>query len=118
MNLLQIVDHVGSAIDVAGVSVIVIGCVIACSLFLTRVAREPGQAYRDLRNNLGRAILIGLEFLVAGDIVKTIVVTPNTQHVAALAGVVAIRTFLSLSLTVEMTGKWPWREADSKAQTG
>ncbi|MBI2701893.1 MULTISPECIES: DUF1622 domain-containing protein [Mycobacterium] len=116
MNLLQIVDHVGSAIDVAGVSVIVIGCVIACSLFLARVARQPDQAYRDLRNNLGRAILIGLEFLVAGDIVKTIVVTPNTQHVAALAGVVAIRTFLSLSLTVEMTGKWPWREADSKAE--
>ncbi|WP_310767628.1 DUF1622 domain-containing protein [Mycobacterium sp. Z3061] len=115
MNLLQIVDHVGSAIDVAGVSVIVVGCLIACSLFLLHVARDAAQAYRDLRNNLGRAILIGLEFLVAGDIVKTIVVTPNTQHVAALAGVVAIRTFLSLSLTVEMTGKWPWREADSKA---
>ncbi|MHA7652894.1 DUF1622 domain-containing protein [Mycobacterium sp. ML4] len=115
MSLLQIVDHVGSAIDVAGVSVIVIGCIIACSLFLARVARQPDQAYRDLRNNLGRSILIGLEFLVAGDIVKTIVVTPNAQHVAALAGVVAIRTFLSLSLTVEMTGRWPWRDSDSKA---
>lgn len=52
---------------------------------------------------------------MAGDIVKTIVVTPNAQHVAALAGVVAIRTFLSLSLTVEMTGRWPWRDRDSKA---
>ncbi|MDP7701452.1 DUF1622 domain-containing protein [Mycobacterium sp. TY815] len=116
MVLLQIVDHVGSAIDVAGVSVIVIGCVIACALFLKRFPRSPDQAYRDLRNNLGRSILIGLEFLVAGDIVKTIVVTPNAQHVAALAGVVAIRTFLSLSLTVEMTGKWPWRDSDSGTQ--
>lgn len=113
MSLLQIVDHVGTAIDVAGVAVIVVGGLIACALFVTRVLRKADQAYRDLRNNLGRSILIGLEFLVAGDIVKTIVVTPNAQHVAALAGVVAIRTFLSISLTVEMTGHWPWREPDT-----
>ncbi len=115
MSLLQLVDNIGTAIDVAGVAVIVVGGVIACALFLTRVLRQADQAYRGLRNNLGRAILIGLEFLVAGDIVKTIVVTPNAQHVAALAGVVAIRTFLSLSLTVEMTGRWPWQKPDSTA---
>lgn len=115
MNLLQIVDHIGTAIDVAGVAVIVVGGVFACARYITRAVRQADQAYRELRNNLGRAILIGLEFLVAGDIVKTIVVTPNMQHVAALAGVVAIRTFLSLSLTVEMTGRWPWQQRDSTA---
>ncbi len=115
MSLLKIVEHVGGAIDVAGVAVIVVGCIISCSLYFGHVARRADQAYQDLRNNLGRSILIGLEFLVAGDIVKTIAITPNAQHVAALAGVVAIRTFLSLSLTVEMTGRWPWRKRDSTA---
>ncbi len=58
---------------------------------------------------MGRAILLGLEFLVAADIIRTVAVTPNAQSVAVLAGIVLIRTFLSFSLQLEMTGAWPWQ---------
>jgi uncharacterized membrane protein len=110
MTFIGTVDRIGTAIDCVGVALIIVGVVYAIACFLVAVLRKADSAYRGLRQNLGRSILIGLEFLVAGDIIKTIVVTPNGNSVAALAGVVAIRTFLSISLTVEMTGSWPWRQ--------
>lgn len=115
MNFIETVDRIGTVVDLVGVGVILVGGVIACARFLLLMVRRTDDAYQALRQGLGRSILIGLEFLVAGDIIKTIVVTPNGQHVAALAGVVAIRTFLSISLTVEMTGRWPWQGAETEA---
>ncbi|MCV7195848.1 DUF1622 domain-containing protein [Mycobacterium angelicum] len=109
MNFIEIVDALGTVVDGVGVAVIIVGGLVTGVRFLGRMLRKADGAYRALRENLGRSILIGLEFLVAGDIIKTIVVTPNGQNVAALAGIVAIRTFLSVSLTVEMTGRWPWQ---------
>lgn len=110
MNFIETVDRIGTIVDMVGVAVILVGGGIACARFLVLMLRKGDEAYRELRQGLGRSILIGLEFLVAGDIIKTIVVSPNGQHVLALAGVVAIRTVLSISLTVEMTGRWPWRQ--------
>jgi uncharacterized membrane protein len=69
------------------------------------------EAYRDYRQHLGRAILLGLEFLVAGDIINTVAVDPTFRSVGVLAGIVAIRTFLSFSLEVEIEGRWPWARA-------
>ncbi|MCV7078231.1 DUF1622 domain-containing protein [Mycobacterium szulgai] len=109
MNFIETVDVLGAVVDGVGVAVIIVGALVAGARFLCRVLRKADGAYRMLRTNLGRSILIGLEFLVAGDIIKTIVVTPDGRNVAALAGIVAIRTFLSVSLTVEMTGRWPWQ---------
>lgn len=70
------------------------------------------QAVGGFRSNLGEAILLGLEFLVAADIINTIAIEPTLQSLAVLAGIVIIRTFLSFSLEVEIKGRWPWqREA-------
>ena len=74
-----------------------------------RNRRADGGAYDFFRRRMGRAILLGLEFLVAADIIRTVAVAPNAQSVAVLAGIVLIRTFLSFSLQLEMTGAWPWQ---------
>ncbi|BBC66549.1 DUF1622 domain-containing protein [Mycobacterium marinum] len=117
MSFIETVSRIGMAIDGMGVAVIMLGAVVSSGLFVAHLPRRPDRAYREFRQNLGRSILIGLELLVAGDIINTILVTPNGESVAALAGVVAIRTFLSISLTVEMTGRWPWRQPTVSPET-
>ena len=78
-------------------------------MFVARVWHTGFLAnYRDYRANLGRGILIGLELLIAADILKSVVVDPTLQGIAVLGGIVAIRTFLSISLDVEINGHWPW----------
>ena len=68
------------------------------------------SAYRVCRQDLGRAILLGLEFLVAGDIIRTVVVHPTLDNLLVLALIVAIRTFLSITLQLEVEGHWPWQQ--------
>jgi uncharacterized membrane protein len=65
--------------------------------------------YRLLRENLGRAILLGLEFLIAGDIIRSLVVDPTILKVAVLGLIMLIRTFLSMTLQLEVDGRWPWQ---------
>ena len=77
-----------------------------------RGPREP--AFRALRQNLGRAILLGLEFLVAADIIRTVSTVPTLRQVAVLGAIVAIRTFLSFTLEVELEGRWPWQRRRGK----
>ena len=72
------------------------------------MAHNRDEAVANFRSSLGRAILLGLEFLVAADIINTVAVTPTLLSVAVLAGIVIIRTFLSFSLEVEIEGRWPW----------
>ena len=74
-----------------------------------RRRRQPRRRRPIFRSSLGRAILLGLEFLVAADIINTVAVTPTLLSVAVLAGIVIIRTFLSFSLEVEIEGRWPWQ---------
>jgi len=71
--------------------------------------RQP-DVYRRFRRQLGRSILLGLELLVAADIIRTVAVTPTLDSVLVLALIVAIRTFLSFSLELEITGRWPWQK--------
>ncbi|MDT7765714.1 MAG: hypothetical protein QOC63_5134 [Mycobacterium sp.] len=109
MSLVGIIEGIGTAIDAIGVAVIAGGAVLAVVMTLATGRREDGGAYDFFRRRLGRAILLGLEFLVAADIIRTVAVTPTAQSVAVLAGIVLIRTFLSFSLQLEMTGAWPWQ---------
>lgn len=95
------------AIETAGVLVIVIGAVVAGARFLRQSSKA--HAYRQLRSTLGRAILLGLELLVAADIINTVAIEPSLDSLAVLAGIVLIRTFLSFSLEVEINGRWPWQ---------
>ncbi|MDP9166798.1 MAG: DUF1622 domain-containing protein [Actinomycetota bacterium] len=115
MGFIESVEVVGTVIDGVGVAIIAIGAVVAGGIALGRLFRRSTDTYRIFREQLGRSILLGLEFLVAADIIRTVAVTPNARSVAVLAGIVAIRTFLSFSLELEITGRWPWQKepADS-----
>ncbi|QDX25698.1 DUF1622 domain-containing protein [Sphingomonas suaedae] len=112
-GLLQLVHWITRWVELAGIAVILAGAIWAALRFARDVARH-GQtdSYRALRSNLGRSILLGLELLVAADIINTVAVEPSLESVAVLAGIVAIRTFLSFSLELEIEGKWPWQRAE------
>src|SRR5215203_5901870 len=101
----------GEVIDVIGVIAIVVGVLYALSDAAIRRLRRTGPVYARFRRVLGRAILVGLELLVAADIIKTVAVTPTLESVAVLGLIVLIRTFLSWSLEVEIAGRWPWQRA-------
>lgn len=111
MNTFQTtMEQVGMFVDAAGVAVIVLGIIGATGRAL--LARPPAgfDRYTAYRQNLGRAILLGLELLVAGDIIKTVAVAPTLQNMAVLGAIVVIRTFLSFSLELEINGRWPWQQ--------
>lgn len=101
-------------IEGAGVAIIAIGAAVSTGLFLDRLARGREQPYERYRAELGRGILLGLEFLVAADIIGTVAVEPSFTSLGVLAGIVLIRTFLSFSLEVEITGRWPWQGAPAR----
>jgi uncharacterized membrane protein len=98
------------AIEIGGIAVIVLGLLGASIAVLWQVLRggSGSEAFNLYRSNLGRAILLGLEFLVAADIINTVAIDPTLQSLLVLAGIVLIRTFLSFSLEVEIEGRWPW----------
>jgi len=98
-------------VELTGVAIIAVGAFGTLLLFLYRLSTgcDREQAVADLRSSLGRAILLGLEFLVAADIINTVAVTPTLGSVAVLAGIVVIRTFLSFSLETEIEGRLPWQ---------
>jgi uncharacterized membrane protein len=113
----DVVDAVGKVIDGVGVVVIVIGLVVATASFVAALrASGRASAYRVYRQQIGRAILLGLEFLVAADIIRTVAVDPTFTSVGVLAIIVAVRTFLSFTLEVELEGRWPWQEQWRAAQ--
>lgn len=106
----DVVETISLLIDIAGVFAIVLGLVAA--LMRLRLPSPPGlSTYRRFRQDLGRGILLGLELLVAADIIRTVALTPTLEDVLALALIVLIRTFLSFALAVELEGRWPWQRA-------
>ena len=111
---------IATAIEVAGVGLIVIGAVIATILYLRSGFGAQGwdAAYKSYRANLGRGILLGLELLVAADIIGTVAVTPTFESLGVLAAIVLIRTFLSFSLEVEIEGRWPWARGQKDSAAG
>jgi len=108
----DIIGNVGLAIDVVGVFVIVAGVLFASGRLLLRTQTAAARRFQDFRHDLARAILLGLEFLIAGDIIRTVAVTPTLSSVSLLGLIVLIRTFLSITLHLEVEGRWPWQKAD------
>jgi uncharacterized membrane protein len=115
-------EALARGIEFAGMGVMLIGGLAALVAFLVRLARRRAHAgggfeptYRDLRADLGRAILLGLEFLVAADIIGTVAVAPTFTNLGVLGLIVVIRTFLSFSLELEISGRWPWQHPASQA---
>ena len=109
MSFFEVIETVGKTIDGVGVAVIAVGALISAAGAIPRL--RTGSAYRAFREQLGRSILLGLEFLVAADIIRTVAVSPDARSVAVLGGIVLIRTFLSFSLQLEVTGYWPWQKS-------
>src|SRR3954451_12043185 len=106
-------DHVAQGFEVFGVAVLIVGLiwslVLAASVWRTQEAGR--EAYALLRQSFGSALLLGLEILVAADLIKTVAVAPTLENVGVLALIVLIRTFLSFSLEIEIEGVPPWRRA-------
>ena len=107
------IANVVKVVEAVGVVVMVVGGAVALAAAVP-VVLDParrGDAYQGLRRNLGRVILLGLEILIIGDIVRTIVVEPTISGVVVLAIIVVIRIVLSFALEVEIDGRWPWTAA-------
>jgi uncharacterized membrane protein len=107
----EVAETVGILGDLIGVAIIVVGIVVAMTRAAVRLYRRTGS-YTLLRQDIGRTILLGLEVLVAADIIRTIAVDPSIESVLVLAAIVLVRTFLSVALEVELTGRWPWRRSE------
>jgi uncharacterized membrane protein len=113
------VENVRAAIEWAALGIEVLGAVvIVAGVLRVAITRgtlrflfkldEPG-AYVSYKQQMGRSLLLGLEFLVAGDVVRTVALDPTLVNVAVLGLLVLVRTFLSWSLSVEIEGHWPWQ---------
>jgi len=98
-------------VEFVGVVVLLLGALLAAAGFGRRLVRRANfqDAYHVLRADLGRAILLGLELLVIADIIGTVAIEPTLQNLGVLAVIVAIRTFLSFALELEVSGHWPWQ---------
>jgi uncharacterized membrane protein len=107
-----LMEQVSVFFEMVGVGAILAGLFLAVARALSPRARCSEQtAYEAFRATFGRSVLLGLEILVAADLIRTIAVEPTLQNLAILALLVAIRTFLSWALEVEIEGRWPWNRA-------
>ena len=116
MEIQHIIETAGSLMDFAGVAVMVLGALVSVPMALRGfqprrlpAGSAPLSFYRSYRQLLGRSILLGLELLVAADIIRSVAITPTFESVGVLAIIVLIRTFLSFSLELEISGRWPWQ---------
>jgi uncharacterized membrane protein len=103
------VEVSASLIEAIAVAVILVAVIHGSARYLIHLQSRPKDAYGAYKRYLGKALLLGLEFLVAADIVRTVALDPTMIDVAILAILVLVRTFLSWSLVVELEGRWPWQ---------
>ena len=115
----HLIESIRAAIEWVAMGIEIVGAVVIVAsvawLMITRGAvrflfklDEPG-AYRSYKQKMGRSLLLGLDFLVAGDVVRTVALEPTLVNVSVLGLLVLVRTFLSWTLTVEIEGHWPWQ---------
>ncbi len=110
MQFTDIISIAGYAIEAIGVLVILVGSALSIFSFMrTYRLQATGIAYTEFRRSLGRSIILGLEFLIAGDIIRTVVVADTLENVAILGLIILIRTFLSVTRHLEIEGRWPWQ---------
>ncbi len=115
MSYEEVVEDVVEVVEATGAAIMIVGAIVAFAYWARQVVRGEHGRYVMLRRNLGRSILIGLEVLIIGDIIRTIIVEPTLESVGVLAAIVLIRIVLSFSLEVEIDGAWPWRRGTRKA---
>jgi uncharacterized membrane protein len=113
MDYKHTAELIGTAFELVGIVVLVIGSILAFGRYVVTLIRfRDGPAdYRGLRLYLGRSIVLGLELLVAADIIHSVAIDPTFVSVGVLGLFVLVRTFLSWSLEVEINGEWPWQRS-------
>jgi len=105
----EIIELAARAVEAFAVIIIVTAIIHGSVEFLVNITAKSDLAYERYKSQLGKGLLLGLEFLVAADVVRTVILEPTLQNVLSLGLLVVIRTFLSWSLVVEIEGKWPWQ---------
>jgi len=117
-DILEWIEHIALGLEVIAVAIIVAGVLLAFyTALVSRYRHNSSRAalYKELRIGLGNTLLLGLEVLVAADVVRTIALEPTAENALILGLLVVIRTFLSWSLVIEMEGRWPWQSRKPEA---
>jgi uncharacterized membrane protein len=111
MTVNEIVEPVGRVVECLGLAVIAVSVAIALAVYSRSLISHADRvaAYAAVRRDVGQGVLLGLEVLVAGDIIRTVAINPSLTSVAVLGAIVVIRTFLSVAIDTEINGHWPWR---------
>jgi uncharacterized membrane protein len=112
------VEHAATGIELLAVAIVVAVILVATVLYLLQILsrRVDASTYRNYRHQVARALLLGLEILVAADVIRTVALEPTLQNVLILGLLVLIRTFLGWSLVVEIEERWPWQSPDASGQ--
>jgi len=112
MNYQELIEIISRAIELLGIIIIIYGAVSSSVIYVLAWIRadDISNSFKAYRQNLGRSILLGLEFLLAGDIIRSVAVQPSFTSVGILAIIVIIRSFLAVELEMEIEGKWPWQQ--------
>jgi len=112
MNQIEIIRGVSDVMDALGVAVVSAGVLWGLFLFIKDLfTQNSSEAYKAFRIQIVRSLILGLEVLVAGDVIRTVAISPTLMSVGVLGAIVLIRCFLSWSLTLEIDGRWPWQPA-------
>ena len=111
MTVNEVIEPVGHVVECLGLAVIAFKVAVALTVYALALIRDADRAtaYATVRRDVGQGVLLGLEVLVAGDIIRTVAVNPSLTSVAVLGAIVVIRTFLSVAIDTEINGHWPWK---------
>lgn len=109
----EVIELVAQGIEALAVLVIVAGIIHGVGRYFFHYRQHGEDAYKRFKDKIGKALLLGLEFLVAADIIRTVALSPTLYNIAVLGVLVVIRTFLSWSLVLEIDGRWPWKTKES-----
>jgi uncharacterized membrane protein len=113
----DVLELVGVGLEVFGAAIITAGIIVAAARFLRSEKQHPGRSvYYSFRRNIALSLLLGLEVLIAADIIRSVSVSESLESLGILAIVVLIRTFLAWTLTVEESGRWPWQPRPDQGQ--
>jgi uncharacterized membrane protein len=117
MDMFTIAEAIGKILDLFGVLIIIGGIIGATGVFFSTFFEEKDKdaSYKHYRKNLGRSILLGLELMVAGDIIRSVIGEPSFVSVGILGMIVLIRSFLGITFEMEIEGKWPWQQNKKSA---
>jgi len=111
-NIRDWIELSAKFIEVLAVVVILGGIIYGFGRCFFRHSQQVGDVYKRFKHSIGKSLLLGLEFLVAADIIRTVALSPTLYNIAVLGVLVLIRTFLSWSLVVEIEGRWPWQKRE------